>query len=186
MSVSMPRGGRKNPWVTSSLLSWSFTVSPFFSVICFGLNSNRFAVMTITREPSSARARGLAAASSPATLASALAATRKIPLRVNVDSLRSERGGLQQLVEALGARVLVHRQLDVRHRHRVHTRGSPPRLAHDAKPEVLERPVLVEGDRLLLLDLVGVREGEAQGAGRVVLAVPDRVVVLAMDVPVQH
>ena len=40
----MPRGRRKNPWVTSSLLSWSFTVSPFFSVISFGLNSNRFAV----------------------------------------------------------------------------------------------------------------------------------------------
>src|SRR3989442_15233018 len=113
MSASMPRGRRKNPWVTSSLLSWSLTVSPFFSEISFGLNSNRFAVMTMTRGPSSARALGLAAAGSPPTTASTPAATRKIPLRVNVDSFRSERGGLQQLVEALGARVLVHRQLDV-------------------------------------------------------------------------
>src|SRR6266568_1383480 len=186
MSLSMPRGRTKSPWVTSSLLSWSLTVSPFLSVIFFGLNSNRLAVMTMTRGPSSARARGLAVASSPAITTSPPPAMRNIPLRVNADSFRSERGRLQQLVEALGARVLVHRQLYVLDRHRVHARRSPLRLVHDPKPEILEGLILVEGYRLLLLDLVGVRKGEAQRAGGAVLRVPHGVVVLAMDVAVQH
>src|SRR5205807_885203 len=83
---------------------------------------------------SAARARGLSQTSSAATTASPLPATRKIPLGVNADSFRSERGGLQQLVEALRARVLVHRQLDVLHHYRVHARGSPRRLLHHVKP----------------------------------------------------
>src|SRR5262249_61300804 len=43
----------------------------------------------------------------------------------------------------------------------------------------------VERDRLLLYDLLWIREREAQGAGREVPRVPDCVVVLAMDVAVE-
>src|SRR5712692_9402889 len=57
MSVSIPSARMKNPWVTSSDFSCSFTVSPRFSVIWFGLNSNRLAVIVTTRGFSAPAAR---------------------------------------------------------------------------------------------------------------------------------
>src|SRR6266852_7614667 len=60
MSESIPSARMKNPWVTSSVFSCSFTVSPRFSVIWLGLNSNRLAVIVTTRGFSAPAARNRA------------------------------------------------------------------------------------------------------------------------------
>ena len=57
----MPSSGEENPCVPAIPVSWMITFSPFFAVIMFGVNTQVFVVMAMTRG-SVATGGGVAAA----------------------------------------------------------------------------------------------------------------------------
>src|SRR5216684_9302183 len=93
---------------------------------------------------------------------------------------------LQDLVEAFRPRKLPHGELDIPEIERKRIVRFAFLFPQDADSEILERVVLIERNRFLIGNGVWVRKGEAQRTRCKELGVADLVLVLSMNVAVEH
>src|SRR5271163_2740806 len=188
ISVSNLSGFDMKPCTRSAVVRRRITGSPFLSVISFGVNSNFFAVISITFGLSLAWIR-LVIAGTPTSPISHTPASRIVLtillivvffILLLVFSVCA--AVFEHLIHSNRAGELGRCELDFLELQIVAVRVA----VYTADSQVLERVRLVERQRMLLGRGRRIGESENQRAGRIHLRGAGLVKVLAMDMPIEH
>src|SRR5579862_1309481 len=194
ISVSTLSGFEKKPCTRSVLVRRRMTVSPFLSVISFGVNSNFFAVISITFGLTAALADSIALARWIFGVTAASAIAHMAPKSIAVTTLfliivafillvlAVSASVFEHLIHSDGARVLGRRELNFLDL-QIATLGV---AVNASDSQVLERLRLVEWRRLFLWRRFRIGECEDQRARRVKFGLADLMRVLAMNMAVEH
>src|SRR5260370_37682953 len=196
MAVSILSGLEMKPCTRSEVVSGEITGSPSLTVISLGVNSNFFALISITLGLDStaafAASCALARLIAGGTIASPISHTpaRRIVLTILLNIFVFifllvfcvAVSMFEHLIHSDRARKFGHREF-----HFLDLQVAAVRIAVDApEPEVLERLRLVEGHRFFYRRYRGVGEREDKRAGRIEFRAALLMKVLAMDMTVKH